>query len=512
MADGRTENAADPGDAAVRNLQAPPSAIRALPLWLACLFILVAPNFDLLPFAGVYDEKRLLQLLVFALTAAWLATHPAGRGTCVAVVRALPPVARKFLAAVAVGGIVSAAFAAFPRAALLEVSSVTMLALLALALAAGFRLAGQTSHRTVVLAVALSATAYVAGFTILYIAGLYVSAGPPPSYREVWPGFAHVRFLGQWQTWTLPLIVLPMAMFTESTKTMRAGQQILAACWWALLLAAGTRGTYVAEAVAFVTVALMFGRSSLVWLRLQARSIFAGAVLYLFTYVIVAGDRSAFLDMFAHITARSTSGRSDLWQAAIDATLSSPLLGIGPQHYVYVRPEGAFAAHPHNALLQWSSEWGLVSALIVAGLAAWGLIAWLRRAREELVGHEETDRTTLLVALSASLVAGGVHMMLSGLIVMPMSQMQMVIVVAWALSLHLRPSPETPGPAPPAGQIALACGAVLSLSMLLACSAPDLNRRQFDTAPRSETIGPRFWLYGKLISLDPGHASAEPVD
>jgi O-antigen ligase len=352
-------------------------------------------------------------------------------------------------------------------------------------------------------AVALGAAAYLTGFLILYTASLYVDVGAPPSPREVWPGFAHVRFLGQWQTWTLPLIVLPTALWPQASPAVRASFVLLAAGWWALLFAAGTRGTYVAEISAFACVTLIFGRAALSWLRLQVLPVVGGLALYITGYVVVAGDRSAFMNMFTHMTSSSTSGRGELWKAAVDAALASPLLGIGPQHYVYVRPADSFAAHPHNAVLQWACEWGVPSAIVMLAIVSWALISWMRARRTEHIGDTGSPGAVLAVALSASLIAGTVHAMLSGIIVMPMSQMQMALIAGWAISVHLgRGAPTVVEERAAIAHLLLVAGVASCLALLLVSAAPEINTRQFDLDTHTETIGPRFWHRGMLSGTD----------
>ena len=95
------------------------------------------------------------------------------------------------------------------------------------------------------------------------------------------------------------------------------------------------------------------------------------------------------------------------------------------------------ASHPHNALLQISSEWGLPVTIAVLFLFFKALFFWIRDARIEIITRtEDEDKRLLYPALLASLCGATVHALVSGLIVMPMSQVMLVLIAGWMLSLY----------------------------------------------------------------------------
>jgi len=60
--------------------------------------------------------------------------------------------------------------------------------------------------------------------------------------------------------------------------------------------------------------------------------------------------------------------------------LAKPLFGFGPMHYSDIA--NRIAAHPHQAWLQWASEWGVPSALVITWLVWKGARAVFRVMRE----------------------------------------------------------------------------------------------------------------------------------
>ncbi|NRB42703.1 MAG: O-antigen ligase family protein, partial [Pseudomonadales bacterium] len=56
---------------------------------------------------------------------------------------------------------------------------------------------------------------------------------------------------------------------------------------------------------------------------------------------------------------RFSTGRTNIWKAALSAADESPWLGLGPNGYLFIddRPYGI---QPHNLIVQFYVEWGVV--------------------------------------------------------------------------------------------------------------------------------------------------------
>ena len=110
------------------------------------------------------------------------------------------------------------------------------------------------------------------------------------------------------------------------------------------------------------------------------------------------------------------------------------------------------------------------------------------------------------VGLAASVLAGAAHAMVSGLLVMPVSQMLLVLVGGWAWGRY---RPEN-GPTKGFSRSAHAVLAVLLVGSLgiVGSSFRDLSvakerRAAFHEAADREALSPRYWQQGYLRVRDP---------
>src|SRR5476651_1958481 len=123
--------------------------------------------------------------------------------------------------------------------------------------------------------------------------------------------------------------------------------------------------------------------------------------------------------------------------------LERPWLGFGPMHFADIAND--IAAHPHQAILQWASEWGVPSTLCVIALVARAGWTTLGIVREPALSVVPVD--LLRLCLFASLIGALTQAMVDGVIVMPVSQLWLALVVGWLMALHVwRTSPGAPVP------------------------------------------------------------------
>lgn len=81
-------------------------------------------------------------------------------------------------------------------------------------------------------------------------------------------------------------------------------------------------------------------------------------------------------DHFA-IADRVTSSRMDIWRTAIQQFRSAPWFGSGP--YSFFQVENKSFGHPHNIVLQFLVEWGVIGSLLFFGFLLSLAVAGLRR-------------------------------------------------------------------------------------------------------------------------------------
>ena len=173
-----------------------------------------------------------------------------------------------------------------------------------------------------------------------------------------------------------------------------------------------------------------------------------------------------------------------------------PWLGFGPMHFADIANE--IAAHPHQSVLQWASEWGVPSALCVAVLAWRSGWATLGVLRERALSAERVD--LLRLCLFAALVGALVQSMVDGVIVMPISQVWLALTIGWLMALHVWGASATV--ALPLVGWAWKVLSVLAVGLLIAIALRDVphiaQAQQQYLSDHGNHLQPRFWAQGVI--------------
>jgi len=413
-----------------------------------CAYIVLAPSIDLLPVIGRYDEKRLLECILLLIASFSLLINTDMREHWIWLATRLPISNRRLLLGLLMIGLLSSLLATSPGRALLDVSLYLLLFVACLVIALSHHHLGPLFDKLVANALLLTSAFSLTTFFSAYIAA---NIEPVPLLHwDLFGNFSHVRFFSQFQSWTLPLIVLPL-LFTNKPTGLRLWIPLmLAGGWWFLLLASGTRGTLLGLIVAAVITTIAFGRLALPWFKWQGLALLVGlsayALIFLLPPLLTGADTSAIQEGTLGRSLTHSSGRFHLWQVAGSMIAQHPLLGIGPMHYACGVTNG-IAAHPHNAVLQIAAEWGVPAVLIVIFLLVSGIQAWIRQGRLQLAPTHATAtplaQVMLYPALLASLTTATTHALFSGVINMPLSQVSMILVIGWMLAIYFSPESAT---------------------------------------------------------------------
>lgn len=276
-----------------------------------------------------------------------------------------------------------------------------------------------------------TAAAYTLSSFVVYLAMLEI--GPFFNVRELYVSFSNVRFFGHIQTMMLPFLLLP-AMWWGVTRTRCFMLSVIPVAWWMLVVASGTRGTWVALTAGVVAVAIFGGASGRQWIKWQVGGLVAGLLFY----VIFIWAVPQLLEQPAWFIHRSDdivslSHRELLWTNSIQFVLQHPWFGIGPMHYAYYI--SAVAAHPHSALLQWLAEWGIPAAVMLTSTFAYSGLIFACYVRQ-LSKIESSNRMLLKIALLAALTGAAAQAMVDGVLVMPVSQTLLVLLCGWAIGMY----------------------------------------------------------------------------
>lgn len=477
------------------------------------LYVVLVPSVTLLPDVEPYDAKRLLQLVLLGANALFLLGSSALRAGWLDVWSGLPRLLRAVLGALLALGLLSSAVAAAPRYALLEVAHLGLLFALALSVAALRRRGRGLTDDVLLGVVVMSAACYLLSVTVGY-----VMAQVLPGFG-IWPdaytGFSSVRFFNQFQTFTLPLIVLP-ALLWAGTRRTRLVWLGVAACWWMLLFASGGRGAALAMVFALVATPLLLRRRAIGWLGAQLRAAAAGAGLYFVFFKLLADSGADLL----HRASLDDSWRFIMWRHAADLMQANPVLGVGPMHYAY-HPFEDYAAHPHNAVLQWGAEWGVPALLLFVLVGGWGLTALIRRTRAVGLVQAAARTDAFRVALVAAALAAALHALLDGLFVMPLSQVMMALLIGWALGLHGAHVPGAVRPQQaPGARLVLQGGLLVAVAVVAWGVTPEATRLEtrqqaYIQSVPMRNLWPRYWQQGYIMPLpapQQAHTAQGPLE
>lgn len=465
--------------------------------WAALLVLLVIlmPTLPM-PLPGdPHDHKRWLQLLWFFGVGLALLVSGGLRSEVNGAWRMLARPARAGLVAILALGTASALAAASPMHAFIDVALMLWLVVGALVVSAAVRADPSGARSLAVGAVLATCTLYIGLFSIGYVTGRINQL--PMFVDELYANFSHVRFFSQFQSWTLPLLTLPVMLARGLPRTALAF--VVAIAWWALCIASGTRGLLLAMAVTMVMMPILYGAPGWRWSARQGAFAAGGGVLYWLLFA-----RIELMSSMTGVGRVFSTDSSSRWQLYCDAwrmIRRSPILGEGPHHYADFDFQH-LAAHPHNAALQIAGEWGLPAAMLLLWLIGWAAIAWWRALRAQCPAGERTQQVN--VALSGALLCAGTHAMFSGTLVMPLSQVMLMGVLGWALGQYAgMRSPPVSGlhdEQVPMRGFVLAAVAVLGLLPLAWTAVTEGSdnavRAQSYRVSTGRVLRPRMWRQG----------------
>lgn len=326
-------------------------------------------------------------------------------------------------------------------------------------------------------------------------------------------GFVSMRYWSHIATWMLPTLPLALMYSTlNKSKFWRIGIGFTAGIWWWMIFMTTARGSMLSLALACAVVYVLYGRAVFPWLMISLRFIVFGGLAWLLLSLAIPSI------VFEELAVRSlhvgSSGRMPLWFEAWHLSLQHFPFGMGPQSWITHEiitnnlPANSRLGHPHNMYLMWAAEYGwlLVAAIVVL------LAATLRnlgiKARQVRAGaHEYPD---VLIAFTASAVAGLVHAGFSAVFIVPASMLVGVLVLSvfWALSLQEPHRSETISKRgrhsgyPGAIQLALACaiavgGVVLFKDVWGYHQAMAADLHQYEEGSNG-AYWPRFWFHGNF--------------
>ncbi|WHF56034.1 O-antigen ligase family protein [Shewanella xiamenensis] len=315
-----------------------------------------------------------------------------------------------------------------------------------------------------------------------------------PDVHSLVAGFMNVRFFNQLQVMLLPLLCLSFDI--EPLKKYKRAAMLAFSVQWLILLQSEARGALLAIVFAAVVVyRFLPANLGKTFVRPMLKAVVFGTLLWLVLIIIIP---LFIFDSPIWQLRTNSSGRIDMWIYILQAIPERIGLGYGPMSFAWAEARPLPNAHPHNALLQFLYEFGVVAFIL---LASWSLITlWAKLKRLTLLGekpsehlvkkpqssfdkdsHIGTETGTTDIALVFALCSIWIYAMFDGVIVMPLSQALLVALLAlncrhYQLRVITLPLKVT------LVAILTACGALLMSSL--------------GDAALNQQLYPRLWLTG----------------
>jgi O-antigen ligase len=241
-----------------------------------------------------------------------------------------------------------------------------------------------------------------------------------PGIYSLISGFDNPRILNQLQVMLLPLLFLPFLL--SPLRPFQLLSLLLMAGHWMVMLQTEARGACLAILLAFGLV----GWFSAPTVRtVLFRAFFLAMLLGLVYWAVFVIALPYWMIGDSNLRLRTgSSGRTELWLYTLNRIPEHFWLGHGPMSFAWGDGKPLPNAHPHNASLQILYEYGFLGFL---PLLCW-VCCMLSTALKKLRRPEHLSANT---ALLLSILSALFYAHVSGVIVMPLTQLMLVCLIAF---------------------------------------------------------------------------------
>ena len=196
---------------------------------------------------------------------------------------------------------------------------------------------------------------------------------------------------------------------------------------------AASRGVFLAWIFGVLITFIVYKKTAVPFLRLQAMHFILGFFIYklLFQIIPTIGQQEV---VTGNVLRETTSDRINLWHLSLNMIQNHPFFGAGPMSFAWLY--SGESAHPHNSVLQIMSEWGLPAALVILSLAVYGLLFWLKRFNSSTLENSTDLNKNLAIILFFTLCTNAAYSFVDGVIVMPISQVMMFTFIGLAIGFY----------------------------------------------------------------------------
>jgi len=308
-------------------------------------------------------------------------------------------------------------------------------------------------------------------------------------------GFMYMshRFFNHAQSLILPMAFLPLLV--PAARWVRTAAWIGVTGGLALLWRTGGRGTVIAMVVFAIALPWILKSQAKQVLRTFVLAALGGMAVYAAGFVLPAWLLGLAQEHGGNATTRlataTDSGRFYLWKVALDDVMRHPWIGVGPMHYAHL--PNLLAAHPHNSVAQWAAEWGIP----VTACALTTLGTLLGRAAKDLRrATQAPDVKMLLVIAGLATLVGAIDSLVSGTLVMPVSQMWWFIAIGCMLACSAEPRSYSPDAGASVRWIAVTTLVALHVALSAITYQRSIQPPEPTPTGLQRTNVPRYWING----------------
>jgi O-antigen ligase len=399
-------------------------------------------------------------------------------------------------------GTASALLARSPRHGFLEFTFFILLGLLVLYIATIYKRAPQKFNAlfitSIIFAVTISFASFLGNTLSVFNETL------TPTFKSLFQGFVNPRFFNQWQGMVLPIVIGALLIYKD-VKRKKFLLALLASYLWAGIFFSGGRGVALSVMIGITLTGLLFPRIRYEWWSWTLLTLLGGGLIYASvltgTFVFTGQHFEDGLGLSRIVENTTTSDRLSLWQYAWHQFIHNPILGIGPMHSALISDATTIAAHPHNIALQLASEWGAPVLILIASVLGTAFLKWIAFSKRQV--NSQLHPTFLLAALTSAFTTGNLHALVSGVWVMPLSQLSLALLTGWMLGIWANTKPSNHKIHANTTTIFTAI-MLITILIFLYSIYPEVHQLDNWLKESYERIGdpifhPRFWLQGIII-------------
>ncbi len=453
------------------------------------------PSLHPISISGYYDEKRIVQLVILFLITIAIVFSSSFQEYCLNLIH---KTSKLFLASFLIIfslGIISSSLATIPLLAYQEVSNYYLLIILAVFISFSVQQI-ESASKLIIYAIIASAVFYLVSFLASLMAGI---SNNNIVFADLFSGFYNRRFFNQFQSITFPFLIIA-SLYLNSSKLKKNTLTLLASLWVMLALISDGRAVIISALFGIILSGIIFPLNRKKWWGQAVIIIVSGTILY-FIFNFGISDLNATKGDLARVT---SSGRLDIWLNTLTEIQNNPFLGYGPMHYALTPHDFSYnaIAHPHNMTLQLMYEWGIPATILTIFLLCITLFSHIKKIK---MRSFSTNKSLLVIALSSSIFSIIMHSQLSGILVMPLSQIGVAIIFGWMIGItetNQVTNNPTASKNTPLRRFLLCIPTIIALIILIAGSAPHINNllnNRTDTknlylqGEYPAYTGPRFW-------------------